>query len=153
MNVKFTFKNDKIPSFNRLIELDKINKKTQKSRKTHKVVTKTALDILKQTLNRELGNEALHQHRGGVIDQKHAVIFKHFVKDVDLTDPDNIEVRQKFIFDALVNCDILVDDTYSILGGGKIHLIKRDKSRPRIEVYFIKTDFSEIINNIIKKHF
>ena len=77
--------------------------------------------------------DAIAQYRGPVIESQCNFQFNWFLKN-DKTDPDNITVGQKYIFDGLVNAGVLKDDGIEILGGGITHFFAVDKDNPRCEL-------------------
>lgn len=77
--------------------------------------------------------DALSQYKGPAIDTACSFCFRWFLED-DKTDPDNITVGQKYIFDGLVNAGVLKDDGMEVLGGGITHFFAVDKDNPRCEL-------------------
>ena len=77
--------------------------------------------------------DALSQYRGPMIESRCSFQFNWYLKDA-LTDPDNVMVGQKYIFDGLVNAGVIKDDGMEILGGGITHFFTVDAANPRCVV-------------------
>ena len=55
------------------------------------------------------------------------------------TDPDNVAAAKKFIMDALVEEEIIEDDTHKFIAGWE-ESFKKDKENPRIEIEIEKVE-------------